>query len=263
MGLADIHATRKGIPAHTARVLVWDIETRPATATVFQLRGNDWISPDKLVDHGGVMGIAARWDGDPNIMWRAEWHQGGHEGMVRWIWDLLDEADVDVGYNQVGFDWKHINREFVVAGLPRPRPTRSIDLLRVARKRFKFLSNKLDYVAEQIGVGRKHDTGGYGLWKGCMEGDPDARHLMGTYAKQDVRLTTDAYHRLTPWLDGTANLALWSGQDIACHACGSTNLTEAGWTPTAQTTYRIYRCECGALTRTNYIKARASSRTAV
>lgn len=262
MNLRD--AWRETEPKHTARVLVWDIETRPATATVFQLRGNDWISPDKITDHGGVLGVACRWLDSPEIMWRADWHDGGHDGMIRWFWALQDQADVSVTYNGVNFDVKHMNREYAILGLPRPTPSREIDLLRVARKRFAFLSNKLDYIAQQLGVGAKLEHQGYGLWKGCMEGDPAARALMGQYAKQDVRLTTDLYRRLLPWLDGAANLALWTGQETACPSCGGTNLerTSRQWVATAQTRYAEYRCgDCGQLTRTNYVGARSLSRT--
>lgn len=251
-------------PRHTARVLVWDIETRPATATVFQLRGNDWISPDKLIDHGGIMGIAARWMDSPEIMWRADWHEGGHEAMIRWAWDLLNDCDISVTYNGTAFDTKHLQGEFAVLGLPRPAPFRDIDLLRVARKRFKFLSNKLDYVADRLSVGRKEETGGYSLWQGCMNGDTDAQARMGKYAKQDVRLTSELYLRLLPWLDGGANVALWTGQEIACPSCGSTDLVrdEARWAITAQTRYALYRCSnCEQIVRTNFVGARSLSRT--
>lgn len=250
---------------HNARVLVWDIETWPATAQIFALKNSGYISPSMITDHGGLMGVAARWMGSPEIMWRAEWHEGGRQAVVEWIWDLLDQADVSVTYNGVGFDMKHVNREFVLAGLPRPSPARQVDLLKVARQRFKFLSNKLDYVSSQLGLGHKTAHQGIELWQKCAAGDVEAQALMSTYAKQDVRLTSELYERLYAWLDGSANMALWTSHELACSSCGSDKLERVAgkWAATAQRQYALYRCECGQLTRTNFVGARTLSRTPV
>lgn len=249
---------------HTGRVLVWDIETWPATAQVWGLKQHGYISPSMIVDHGGLMGVAAKWADSPEIMWRAEWHEGGRRAVVEWLWELLNQADVSVTYNGVGFDMKHVNREFILHGLPRPVPARQVDLLRVARKRFRFLSNKLDYVASQLGLGHKTQHAGIELWQKCAQGDVEAQALMGRYAKQDVRLTYNLYKRLYAWLDGSANMGLWTGAEVACSSCGGTDLVrEAGkWVATAQTQYAVYRCaDCQQLTRTNYVRARSLSRT--
>jgi len=267
VGLAEVYAdlasAQRQLP-DAARILVWDIETRPASANIFDLKQRGWISPDKVTDPGGVLGVAAHWLGSPEVMWRADWHDGGHTAVIEWVWGLLDEATTTITYNGDRFDARHMNREFVLAGLPRPKPSRSIDLLKLVRKRFMFLSNRLDYVAGQLGIGRKITHEGIGLWQACVAGDPDAQHRMGAYAKQDVRLTADLYMRLLPWMDGSANMALWSGSTIACSACGSRDLEPDGWVSTAQTRYAVYRCNgCQALTRTNFIRTRAVSRSPV
>ena len=53
-------------------------------------------------------------------------------------------------------------------------PIISVDTLKEARKVFKFSSNKLDYIAQYLGVGAKMDTGGIALWEGCATGSRKA-----------------------------------------------------------------------------------------
>ncbi len=53
-----------------------------------------------------------------------------------------------------------------------PAPFKEIDLLTVAKGRFRFVSNKLDYVAQQLGLGKKTEHSGHELWVQCMAGIP-------------------------------------------------------------------------------------------
>lgn len=236
----------------SARILTIDIETTPSAAHVWGMFDQN-VGLNQVVEVGGLLCFVAKWYGDPEPVFESDWSsEGGHEGMVRAAWELLDEADYVVGFNSKQFDMKHLNREFVLLGLPAPSPYRNVDLLLVARKNFRFFSNKLDFVAGQLGLGHKVAHEGHGLWKACMAGDEAARQRMRDYNIQDVLLTEDLFDRLRPWLGNTMNLGLHMVEDgsSVCPVCGSSDLVVDGSLETAVSVYVANRCNgCGALSR--------------
>jgi hypothetical protein len=180
---------------------------------------------------------------------------------VRRAHELMDEADILVHYNGDSFDIKHLNREFVEAGLAPPSPSRSVDLYKEVKKRFRFPSNKLDYVAQKLGVGGKVSHTGHKLWVDCLNQDPKAWALMRRYNIGDVRLTEKLYDRLRPWIHGHPHLGLFTGEERSCDKCGSTNLKQEGRTTTAVTAYVRFQCEdCGGWSRMNHRKAAVTMR---
>jgi len=238
----------KAKPGHQVKVLFFDIENAPNRVFTWGVWGQN-VSLSQIVEPGRVFGFAAKWLGQKEAMFYSD-HEHGHEDMVKAAWCLLSEADVVVTYNGISFDIPHMQREFLLAGLLPPRPFRQIDLLRVCRKQFKFASNKLDYVSQQLGLGRKTSHEGFELWVKCMEGDDKAWAKMGRYAKQDVRLTEKLYHYLLPWLTSVPHIGAMDGTERSCWACGSTKLVRDGTGFAMVTSYRLYHCQgCGAWVR--------------
>src|SRR5690606_31254914 len=138
------------------------------------------------------------------------------EQMVRAAWDLLSEADVVVGYNSTSFDIKKLNWEFARLGLVKPRPFRQVDLLRAVRASFGAEWKNLDFIAKHLGVGRKMEHEGWSLWEKVLAGDERAWGRMQRYNVQDVKVTEKLYLRLIPWLPGSVNIGLLSGEERAC-----------------------------------------------
>jgi DNA polymerase elongation subunit (family B) len=169
--------------------------------------------------------------------------------MVQALWDLLDRADIVVGYNSDGFDLKHINRELILAGLGPPSPYQTIDLLKTMRHRFKFPSNKLGQVGQSLAIGAKMETGGWKLWQNVLDGDEKARRKFVRYCKQDVRLTADLLAELAPWIKAVPHMGLWTGDMSTCYLCGSTDLAPAGIAYTKTAKYLRVVCECGAYSK--------------
>lgn len=98
--------------------------------------------------------------------------------MIKEIYNLINEADAIITYNGKRFDMPTLNKEFLLQKLPPPSPYKDIDLLTTARGKFKFASNKLDYVAQLLGVGQKTSHEGMPLWIECMSKNPKAWRLM-------------------------------------------------------------------------------------
>ena len=227
------------------RILVFDIETSPALVFTYSLR-TDYIAPGNVVEPSRVLCFAAKWHGDKRVMFHSE--RDGRREMIEAAWRLLDEADVCVGFNHARFDVPHLQREFVLAGYGPPSPWQDVDLLTAVRKRFAFMSNRLSYVTEQLGLDLKADAGGMSTWMGCLQGDPEAWRTMEHYNRQDVVVTDELFTYLRSWLK-LPHMGLFTGDEAACHACGSPRLVPAGVSRTRTAAYLRLSCECGAWNR--------------
>jgi len=85
----------------------------------------------------------------------------------------------------------------------------------VVKANFKFPSNKLDYVAQALGVGSKFKHSGFDLWIGCMEGNGKSWAEMKKYQIQDVVLLEELYQVLVPWLPGASSVSIKEKREIS------------------------------------------------
>jgi DNA polymerase elongation subunit (family B) len=170
------------------------------------------------------------------------------KNMVKRIHKLLDEADVVIHYYGSRFDIPVLNKEIIMHGMTPPAPYKEIDLLKTVRSKFRFTSNKLDYVAQRLGLGKKHETD-FKLWVDCMNKDPKAWKKMERYNRQDVKLLEKLYVKLLPWIKGHANHNLY-GKSLVCPNCGSSKMQKRGVATTATLRYTRYQCTgCGRWSR--------------
>ncbi len=231
------------------RILTIDIENRPNLAYVWGLF-DQTVGLTQLVESAETISFAAKWYGEKQVMFYSTFHDG-KQAMLQAAHDLLSEADIVVGYNSKGFDVKHLNREFILAGMEPPAPYAQVDLLLIARKQFKFTSNKLDYVAQALGLGGKTSHSGFQLWIDCMAGDKKAWDLMRKYNKQDVVITEKLYDKLLPWIHPHPNVNIYADMlEDNCPNCGSDDLRAEGKAYTALGIYQRYQCRpCGKWSR--------------
>lgn len=229
----------------TPKILTLDIETSPHLAYTFST-WNTNINPDMIVETSRVLCVAAKWLHQDKVLFYSEW-KDGREGMLQKVRDLIDQADVLVTYNGPGFDEKHLAREFLLTGIPAPAPFKSVDLLKVVRANFKFPSNRLGQVGQELSIGNKEETGGWQLWYGVLHGDLKAQRHMAKYNKQDVVLTEQLFYSLLPYVKGLPHAGLLTGNTSACCKCASTELEPHGVTYTNTAVYPLFSCSnCGA-----------------
>ena len=235
----------------TVRIAVLDIERQSAVVDgVWDLKQNGYISPNNLIEPARTICLAWKWLGEEEVYFAAEWKPGGHTKMVEKAHAVLDEADYVVGWNSKNFDCKHLRTEFIKAGLTPPAPHKDLDLMLTARRNFGFMSNRLSYVAQELGAGQKLETGGAALWRTLRYGKgaelKEAQRLMEQYNKQDVLLTEELYDILLPWVDGL-NIPLYEGsEDVLCSNCGSDNIHYRGVQVAATRSYHRFQCQnCG------------------
>lgn len=226
------------------RILNLDIETRPAEAYIWDLKTR-YVPPANIIRPKEMLCFAAKWVGEPRVFFYSQWHDGQAK-MVQRAHHLLNEADAVLHYNGKRFDEPEINREIVQQELWPPSPYRHIDLYQVAKTRFAFMSNSLDYVTKQLGTSRKLEHAGLSLWINTIHGDLAARQLMRRYNIADVLANEDLYYRWRPWITGHPAMTF----DGGCPTCGEARLQRRGWAFTQTSSYRRYQCQaCGKWTR--------------
>jgi hypothetical protein len=227
------------------KILFLDLETSPNLAYVWGLWDQN-IAITQIESSTEVICWGARWLGQEKVMFKSV-HHHGKEQMLDELHTVMDEADVLIGWNSAAFDSKHIKREFIENGYLPPSPWIELDLMRVVRSQFKFPSNKLDYVAQKLGVGAKVKHSGFQLWLDCMAGNAKAWKEMKEYQIQDVNLLVDLYDILLPWIKNHPHVGNSEGNVGACRNCGSKDVKSNGSYMTQTGKYSQYQCkDCGA-----------------
>ncbi len=223
------------------KTLLLDIETAPNTAHVWGLWDQN-IGLNQLMESSYVMCWAAKWLDQQQVMWARG--TGTHrKSMLQRVHKLLDQADCVIHYNGTKFDIPTLNKEFIIHDMHQPSPYKQMDLLRVARKQFKFASNKLDYVARALGVGQKLAHHGHELWVQCMGNDKRAWTIMERYNKNDVLIMEQVYYKLLPWMKMHTNVGLYTDKTLVCPNCGSNKYQRRGWAYTQLNKYTRYQCQ--------------------
>src|SRR6266487_2734900 len=162
------------------------------------------------------------------------------------LWKVLDDADVVIAHNGDRFDIRKANARFIAHGMKPPSPYKSIDTLKVARRHFKFDSNKLNDLGKYLGVGRKLPHTGAHLWFGCMNGDPKAWALMRRYNRNDVELLERVYLKLRPWATTHPSLTHYTSK-TACPTCQSPKIINSGYLYLKTGKRQRIKCtDCGA-----------------
>ena len=233
-----------------AKILHIDIETAPALGWVWGKWEQNVIDFDK---YWYILSFAAKWHKDNKVIVKGlidykEYNKDkeNDKKLVEDIWKLLDEADIVCGHNLDLFDIKKINARFTYYNIKPPSPYKTVDTLKVARKYFKFDSNKLDDVARFLNLGQKVHHTGFELWKGCMKGEKKSWNLMKNYNKNDTLLLEKLYIKLLPWMSGHPNVGMFKENGIVCPKCGSDKTQSRGYIVNKTTKYKRAQCQnCG------------------
>jgi len=242
------------------KILALDIETSPNVVYTWGL-WNQNIGLNQIIQPVRVLCLGAKWldlEGPrkKDTIFLSEWTEG-RAAMIEGAHHLLDRADVVVHWNGTSFDIPHLQREFQLEGHGPTSPFVELDLIKTVRRKFKFQSNKLEHVSQQLlGEGKvKHE--GMDLWRNIIEDDVDpvvkanAQRRMKKYNVQDVELLDRLYHELRPWIPNHPNVANYV-DPTACPRCGApaSGLKKRGYKITGTGFYQQYRCDsCGGYSR--------------
>lgn len=232
-----------------ARILFLDIETAPSLGWVWGKWQQDVI---EFQETWYLLSFAYKWSDSDKIYVCAlpdfpEYKKSLDNDfyLVEQLWGVMDEADIIIAHNGDSFDIKKANARFVTHGFAPPSSFKTVDTLKLARKYFKFESNKLTDLGQALEVGEKSVHTGFKLWKGCMQGDKDSWATMKKYNAQDVRLLEQIYFKLRPWAVTHPDLNLYSKAD-ACPTCQSENVQRRGFAYAKSVVRQRFQCtDCG------------------
>jgi hypothetical protein len=210
-----------------------DIETTPIKGYVWGMYEENVL---EVVEDSIILSAAIHEIGGDTRIYALPNYKGYKKGslddkkLVKDLWDELNRADVIIGHNLDQFDLKKLNARFAFHRMGPPAPYKTIDTKKVAKKYFRFDSNKLDHLARYLGIGRKLPTRGKDTWLECMEGDKAAWKEMAEYNIHDVMLDNDVYEVLSPWISKTQEKTTLIGDDMICTrvGCGSKRLQKRG-----------------------------------
>lgn len=233
------------------KILLFDIETAPNLAYVWGKYQQDVI---EFESEWYILCFAYKWldDKKTHVVSLPDFknykdNPEDDSALVKELHTLFDEADIIIAHNGDNFDLRKTNARFLYHGLTPPSPYKSIDTLKMARKYFKFNSNRLDDLGKILNLGEKNHTGGFSLWKGCLNGNKTSWKQMADYNKQDVVLLEKVYKALLPWIHNHPNRGLLEGKRVACPNCSGSNVQRRGFNYTRVGKYQRWQCtDCGA-----------------
>lgn len=231
------------------KILLLDIECSMAKFYGYGLFDQN-IPISHIIEHPRMIAFTAKWYGKKKMYALSEYHQNRDE-MLQEMHKLLDEADVVIGYNSKNFDIKWINSEFAVEGMKPPSPYKQIDIMQEAKRNFRFISRKLDYLADRILNDKKIDYSMAKMWVTVDNPDTDEKtrkrewDAMMKYAKKDTALLEPLLEELLPWIK-MPHPAKSNTDEVCCIACGSENLQSRGRALTLSGSYaRLHCTDCG------------------
>lgn len=238
-------------PDYKHKILLFDIESTPIISYNWGIWQQDAI---EVKEEWYILCFAYKWLGEskvhiislPDFKGYAKDKKNDFK-VVEKLWELFNEAEVIIAHNGDNFDIKKANARFIFHGLDSPSPYKAVNTLKIARRYFKFDSNKLDYLGQYLKLGRKLPHTGKHLWFGCMDGDDKSWKLMKEYNKQDVILLEKVYRKLRSWDKTSPNMNLILGGMINCRVCGSLHTRKEGTRKRLGGLIQEYSCNnCGA-----------------
>lgn len=237
------------------KIAFLDIETAPSSGFYFGHRYDINISQDQVISESFILTYSIKFNNSNKIICSGltydEVKEENDYRITKELHEILNDVNIVIGHNIKDFDNKIINTRLLFHGFTPPIPYKIIDTLLIARKVFRFPSNKLDSLCKYLGIGEKFETGGFKLWKGYMNGDEESMEMMMDYNAQDVMILEELYKKIRAWDSSHPNLNLYSKEKDLCPCCGYEkfeNVEKKCYT--SLSSYDAFRClSCGKIFR--------------
>lgn len=207
------------------RRLFFDCETSPNIGLFWQAGYKQRIDYNNIIKERAIICICYKWE-DEKQVYSFNWD--GKQNDKKMLQDFIkvaNQADEIVGHNGDKFDMAWVRTRCLFHGIPMFPTYTTIDTLKISRSKFKFNSNRLDYIASFLGIGKKIKTE-FNLWKDIvLRNDKPAMDRMVKYCKQDVILLEKVYTGLKGHVEPKTHYGVLFGQDRgSCPECGSDQL---------------------------------------
>ena len=202
--------------------LFYDIETSYNIVKSWRIGFNINLNMEDIIQERAIITIAYKWEGEEDVT-VLSWNKGCDKKIIEDFVKVMAEADELVGHNVDRYDTKFIMARALKHNIPVLPKYQSTDTLKLAKKHFMLNSNKLDYIAQYLGIGHKTKHRGLSMWDDIiLRNDSKALEEMIEYNVQDVFLTEQVYHKLMEYsLPKVNHASKQTGDKHTCPQCGS------------------------------------------
>lgn len=164
--------------------------------------------------------------------------------MLKEFLDVANEAEELVGHNGDKFDLAWIRTRCLFHRIPMFPNYTTIDTLKISRSKFRFNSNRLDYIASYLGLGGKIKSDSMWWEDIVLRKDEGSMAKMIAYCKKDVRLLEYVFAELSKHVEPKTHYGVIKNDNRgSCPECGSNRLVKQRIRVTA-TGIKRYRFSC-------------------
>ena len=208
--------------------LIWDIETSPNVAFLWRTGFRLSVGHHNIIQERAIICICYKWEGSKKVH-HLEWDEGDDREMLEEFLEVAKQADEMIAHNGDKFDIKWFNTRCLYHGLEPCPQWKTVDTLAIARRRFCFNSNRLDYLGKFLLGEGKSDDGGFDTWrKIIMDNCPKAMRRMVKYCKQDVKLLERVWKLVEPYHKPKTHVGALNGKERwTSPYTGSTNVNKS------------------------------------
>lgn len=217
---------------HENNILLFDIETMPNLVRTWRKWEQNVIWYERF---GYLWSISYKYRGSKKVYHKNitdfplyKKDKYSDEALVKFIWELMDNADIVIAHNGNAFDTKTVTGRFVHYRLSPPSPYKKVDTKLLYKMYLNEDSNSLKDIAKKHHLPLKLETGGESLWEACEHGDKKAIKKMAEYNDADVVTLEAAYDLILPYVTNHPNMGVISGQRSVCPNCGGAHLQSRG-----------------------------------
>lgn len=218
--------------------LFFDIETSPNVGYFWSCGYKQRIDYENLIEERAIICICYKWEGGRTQYLTWDKNRNDKE-MLRQFIKIANEADELCGHNSDKFDLSFIRTRCLFHRLQMFPNYISIDTLKISRSKFRFNSNKLDYISSFLGFGGKIKTD-YSLWKRVMKNEKRALNEMVVYCKRDVEVLEKVYLAMKNHIPPKTSI---TREKENCPECGSNDCIISKTRVTAQG-YKRMQLQC-------------------
>jgi len=227
------------------RRLFFDIETSPNIGLFWEAGYKKNIDYSNIIKERSIICICYKWEDEKEVYGLTWDRKQSDKKMLQEFIQVANQATEMVGHNGDKFDLAWIRTRCLFHGIEMFPKYTTIDTLKVARSKFKFNSNRLNYIAGYLGIGSKIKTE-FDLWKSIlMDNDKVAMEKMVKYCKHDVVLLEKVFKHLNTHIEAKSHYGvLFGAYRGTCPECGSDDLIRSTVRTTATGIVKVmYQCK--------------------
>ena len=207
----ETNAIINKIQNNQGKVLIYDIETSYNIGKFWRAGYNLNINPGDIIHERAIICISYKWLGEEQV-YNLTWDKNQCDKfLLEQFIPILDEADMIVAHNGDRYDLKFIKTRALKHNLKMLINYKQFDTLKVAKAKFMFNSNKLDYISKFLGAEGKISTE-MKLWDDIiLRKCPKALIQMLDYCDEDVRQLEIVYNALVSWENPKFHIGVMNG----------------------------------------------------